>query len=722
MTIAEVKTFLADLKKDRSPEDAALIEKAYNFAEEAHRGQKRASGDPYFSHCVAVTRLLLEMEMDTATVCAGLLHDILEDTAVTFNLLQGEFPEPIPHLVEGVTKISTIRFRSNMEKQAENLRRMILAMAKDIRVIIIKFCDRLHNMRTLQYLPDQKQLIIARDTLDIYAPLANRLGMMQIRSELEDLAMKYLYPDDYQELFDKTRLRAPKRASLIDRTIKILEREIAKRGIHAMIEGRSKHLYGIFQKMRKQNITFEEVYDFTAIRIITDTLELCYDILGLVHSLWRPIPNRFRDFIALPKENQYQSLHTTVVGLEGEATEIQIRTGEMHRVAEYGVAAHWKYKEGKKGLTDIDLRLQWLRQLIEWLKDIPNPGEFIDALRGDVFADIVFCFTPKGDVVELPKGSTPLDFAYHIHTEIGNLCIGARVNKKYVSLKTPLQSGDVVEIITSNHAHPSRDWLDLVQTSRARNKIKHYLKTKELDQYVRIGRDLLQKALKTKGLSLSHPVFLEKLEGVIKSLRENSLDDLLFEIGFGSASASDIAARFGKLEEKPKRKKGKKSHAPGIILHGLDNALVRYSKCCNPIPGDPIIGFVTRGRGISIHKSSCPALMRQKIENSGDSSRIVQVEWDSENLPKCQVNLRVVARDRTGLLKDLSGTISQIGLNVEESHSRVISHKNQAVFRFVIFIDDTKQLNDLLNRIKNVPGVISISRIVRKQDTQGDEK
>jgi guanosine-3',5'-bis(diphosphate) 3'-pyrophosphohydrolase len=722
MTIPDANTFINDLRKEHTPEEVALIEKAYHFAEEAHRGQKRASGDPYFSHCLAVTRLLMEMEMDSASICAGLLHDILEDTAVTFNLLKGEFPDPIPQLVQGVTKISTIKFRTNMEKQAENLRRMMLAMAKDIRVIIIKFCDRLHNMRTLQYLPESRQIAIARDTLDIYAPLANRLGMMRIRSELEDLGMKYIYPEDYQELVEKTRLRAPKRSALIERTKNIIETELAKRHIHAEIEGRMKHLYGTYQKMRRLNITFEEIYDLTALRIITDSIELCYEILGLIHSLWRPIPNRFRDYIALPKENQYQSLHTTVMGLDGEATEIQIRTHEMHRIAEDGIAAHWKYKEGKKGLTDIDARLQWLRQLIEWLKDIRNPDDFIDALKEDVFSDIVFCFTPKGDIVELPKGSTPLDFAYHIHTEIGNACIGARVNKKYVSLKTPLHIGDFVEIITSNHAHPSRDWVDLVKTSRARNKIKHYLKTKEFSQYVKMGHDLLQKALKIKGLSLSHPAFLEKLEVVLKGARVNSLDDLLFDIGFGSVVANDVAARFGQIAPKQKKKKKKKSFTPGIIVHGMDNTLVRYSKCCNPLPGEPIIGFITRGRGISIHKDNCPALLRQKKDESGDLSRIVQVEWDKENLPKCSVNIRVVARDRTGLLKDLSGAISQMGLNVEESHSRVFPHKNQAVFRFVVFIDDTKQLNDLLNRVKNVPGVTSISRIVRKQEGQEESK
>jgi len=715
--ISDFDFVLNSLNKEFPPEDLALIGKAYHFSEEAHKGQKRASGDPYFSHCIAVTKLLADLQMDSSSICAGLLHDILEDTAVSYNLLKGEFPDPIPDLVLGVTKISTISSRTDREKQAENLRRMILAMSKDIRVIIIKICDRLHNMRTLEFLPPQKQIMIAKDTLEIYAPLANRLGMTRIRSELEDLAMKYIYPEEYEELREKTLLRAPQRSALIERSIEMLEKEIQKRNIPAVVEGRSKHLYGIFQKMRNQNITFEEIYDFTAIRIVTDTLERCYDILGLVHSLWHPIPGRLRDYIALPKENQYQSLHTTVIGLEAEATEIQIRTKDMHRIAEDGIAAHWKYKEGKRGVTDIDTRLRWLRQVIEWLKDIRNPDDFMDALKEDVFADIVFCFTPKGDIVELPRDSTPLDFAYHIHTQVGNACVGARVNKKYVSLKTPLQSGDVVEIITSHQAHPSRDWLDLVKTSRARNKIKHYLKTREFDQYCRIGHDLLQKALKARNLSLGSSEVQEKMEGVLKSCRTNSLDDLLFDIGFGSLLAQDVAPKFGQEPAKHPKKKKRKSKSPGIIVQGLSDAVVRYSKCCNPIPGDPIEGFITRGRGISVHKMDCQALVRLKNDAHNDPSRIIIVEWDRENLPQRLVSIRVVARDRTGLLKDISGIISQMGLNVEESHSRVISQRNEAIFRFMTTIDDTRQLNDLLNRIRKVHGVLSLSRTVRTSPT-----
>ena len=711
---SDINTFFLSLRKELPADDLALIEKAYHFAEEAHRDQKRASGEPYFSHCYSVAELLADLHMDSHSICAGLLHDILEDTPITLNLLKGEFPSPICNLVQGVTKISSIDFRTAREKQAENLRRMILAMARDIRVIIIKLCDRLHNMRTLEHLPPQKQISIAQDTLDIYAPLANRLGMMRIRSELEDLGMKYIYPDQYRELQEKIRNRAQRREQLIERTREVLEKEIEKRDLPAKVEGRSKHLYSIFQKMKRQDITFEEIYDLTALRIITDTLEHCYDILGLVHSLFRPIPDRFRDYIALPKENRYQSIHTTVIGLEGEVTEIQIRTRMMHRLAEEGIAAHWKYKEGKLGPSDIDARLQWLRQLIEWLKDIRNPDDFMDALKKDVFADIVFCFTPRGDVVELPRGSTPLDFAYHIHTEVGNSCVGARVNKKYVTLKTTLKSGDVVEIITSKHAHPSRDWLDLVKTGRARNKIKHYLKTREFQKHAQVGRDLLQKALKSRNLSLSSKEFQEQQESVLKGCRVNSLDELFFEIGFGSLLPQEVAVRITQPPPLPqKRKKKKKEKSPGIIVQGLHDAFLRYAKCCNPIPGDPIEGFITRGRGISIHKADCPSLLRLKNDPNSDPSRIVKVSWDSDNPPQRRVSIRVVARDRTGLLKDISATISRMGINVEELHSKVIPQRNQALFRFMTTIEDTAQLNDLLNQIRNVRGVTSITRTVR---------
>jgi len=714
-TETDITRFLQSLKKEYAPDELSMIEKAYYFAEEAHKGQMRASGDPYFSHSCAVAELLADLHMDYHSICAGLLHDVLEDTAVTDTLLAGEFPEPIVELVRGVTKISSLSFHTAMEKQAENLRRMMIAMARDIRVIIIKMCDRLHNMCTLDFLPAPKRLSIARDTLEIYAPLANRLGMMRIRSELEDLSMKYLYPNEYRDLVEKTRHRAPVSTELIERTKVKLAAELEKRGIPAHIEGRSKHFYGSFKKMQRQEITFEEIYDLTAIRVITDTVAHCYEILGLLHSIWRPIPSRFKDFIALPKENQYQSLHTTVIGLDGEVTEIQIRTWEMHRIAEEGIAAHWKYKEGRKGPSDIDKRLQWLRQIIEWLKDIRNPSDFVDALKEDVFADTVYCFTPKGDIVEMPGGATPLDFAYHIHTEVGNTSVGARINKKYVTLKTTLTSGDVVEIITSKNAHPSRDWLDLVKTTRARNKIKHYLKTKEFDLYAHTGHDLLQKALRARNLSLSSEEVKEQMDSIIKGSRVNSLEELFFEIGFGSLPVHEVAMKLVRqtIAAAPRKKKVKKDRTPGIIVQDIHDAFVNYSNCCNPIPGDPIEGFVTRGRGISIHKTDCSSLLRLKKDPNNDPSRIVRVSWDTENLPGRRVTVNVVARDRTGLLKDISSCISHLNLNVVESHTKVIPQKNQARFRFQITIYDTNDLNNLLSQIQNIPGVISISRTMR---------
>lgn len=708
----EIADFLQNLKKDYKPDDIALIEKACSFAEEAHRTQTRASGAPYFTHCLAVASMLAEMRMDCFSICAGLLHDIVEDTAVTPHLLTGEFPSPIPELVEGVTKITAISARSDAEKQGENLRRMILAMAKDIRVIIVKMCDRLHNMRTLDFLPPQKQLAISKDTLEIFAPLANRLGMMRIRAELEDLAMSYLHPQEYRELAEKTRHRAPMRAAIIARTREILLEEFKKNNISAEIEGRTKHIYSIYRKILRQGITFEEIYDLTAMRILTDTVGQCYEVLGVIHSLWRPIPDRIKDFIALPKENQYQSLHTTVIGLDGEMVEIQIRTREMHKIAEEGIAAHWKYKEGKHGEHDVDKRLHWLRQVIEWLKDIRNPHEFVDALKDDVFADTVFCFTPKGDIFEMPRGATPLDFAYNIHTEVGNTCVGARVNKKYVALKTSLNNGDVVEIITSKTAHPSRDWLELVQTTRARNKIKHYLKTREFDVHVRMGHDLLQKALRARGLTYSSDEVKNQLDSILKSCKVNTMEELFFEIGFGSLTAQEVAMKFIQPNApQPRKKKARSSKTPGIIVDGIPDPVVRFSNCCNPIAGDPVEGFITRGRGISIHKSDCPALKRLKA----DSSRIVRVMWDTDNLPGRMANLLVVARDRVGLLKDITSCISHMSIDVTESHTKTIPEKNRAQFRFTITIYDIAELNKLLKDIKKIPGVVSISRTVRSR-------
>ncbi|HOE63123.1 MAG TPA: bifunctional (p)ppGpp synthetase/guanosine-3',5'-bis(diphosphate) 3'-pyrophosphohydrolase [Candidatus Sumerlaeota bacterium] len=708
----EINAFLQPWENNYKPEDIDLIKKAYHLAEEAHKKQFRESGEPYFAHCLAVASMLAEMRMDCYSICAGILHDVVEDTVIAPHLITGEFPSPIPELIDGVTKITKISFRSDAEKQGENLRRMIIAMSKDIRVIIIKLCDRLHNMRTLGYLPANKRQAISKETLEIFAPLANRLGMMRIRAELEDLAMSYIHPEEYKDLVEKTRHRAPIRESIIDRTRDILLEEFKKDNITAKIEGRTKHIYSIYRKMLRQKITFEEIYDLTAMRVITDTVGQCYGIMGIIHSLWHPIPDRIKDFIATPKENQYQSLHTTVIGLDGEMVEIQIRTPEMHRIAEEGIAAHWKYKEGIHGERDVDKRLHWLRQVIEWIKDIRNPHEFVNALKEDVLADTVFCFTPKGDIFEMPRGATPLDFAYHIHTEVGNACVGARVNKKYVALKTTLNHGDVVEIITSKTAHPSRDWLELVQTTRARNKIKHYLKTREFDNHVRMGRDQLQKALRARGLSLTSDEVNAQLEAILKNCKVNTIEELFFEIGFGSLISQEVALKFiHPSSPQPRKKKARSSKKPGIIVEGIPDPVVRFSNCCNPIAGDPVEGFITRGRGISVHKSDCPALNRLRA----DSSRIVRVMWDTDNLPGRTVNVLVVARDRTGLLKDIASCISHMNIDVTESHTKTIPQKNRAQIRFTLIIYEIAELTKLLKEIKKIPGVISISRTVRSR-------
>lgn len=705
-----------EVKQRYTDQEIALIDRAYAFASAAHKDQLRMSGTPHIYHCLEVAIILTELRMDFASICAGLLHDVLEDTDTAYETLKAEFPSPIPELVEGVTKISTLRFRSAREEQVENLRKMILAMARDIRVIIIKLSDRLHNMRTLQYLPLDKQLSISRDTLDIYAQLANRLGMTRIRSELEDLAMPYLHPEDYREITQNVDRKKAQRDVMIQRSIAYLRDHMERHNISATIQGRSKHFYSIFQKMQKQHLSFDEIYDLSALRIVTDSLEQCYDILGLVHSVWRPIPGRFKDYIALPKENMYQSIHTTVVGLGGEITEIQIRTSDMHKVAEEGIAAHWLYKEGRTQEEEIDQKLLWLRQLTEWIKDIRDPSDFLNALKEDVFADIVFCFSPKGDVVELPKDSTPIDFAYHIHTEIGEHCIGARVNKKYVPLKYTLYNGDMVEIITSKTGHPSQDWLDIVKTSRARNKIRHYFKSKNYETDIQLGKDLLWKAIRAKNLTITQAEIPDTLAPHLRAFRANSFEELLAEIGFGSVIAGQVVAKLTPEPQKPepaKPSRARRRSTPGVVIAGVQDPLVRFAGCCSPIPGDPIVGFVTRGRGVSIHKEECASL-RQIIAQSGqDKSRLIPTQWDVNQPVYSKVLVKVVSRDRTGLLKDLTSVISSMNLMILGSHSKSYTQKGQAILKFQILVENANQINDLLNRLKNVNGVISLTRTLR---------
>jgi guanosine-3',5'-bis(diphosphate) 3'-pyrophosphohydrolase len=722
--------------------DRAVVEKAYEFARRAHEGQLRRSGETYFSHCLAVAQILAELNLETASICAGLLHDVLEDTPTSFEQLQKEFPEPIPRLVEGVTKISALHFYSDKEKQAENLRKMILACARDIRVVLIKLCDRLHNMRTLSYLSPEKQVAIAHDTLEIYAPLANRLGMSRICTELEDLSMRYLSPDEFRSIEEKIADNQLYLQGIIDGSIRFLENKLGEHGLKVSISGRIKNIYSIYRKMKAKRLEFEQVADLIALRIITDSIENCYNILGLVHSYWPPIPGMFDDYIAFPKGNLYQSLHTTVSGLLGERVEIQIRTEEMHRISEEGIASHWRYKEGlpattKQAEVEIDKRLNWLRHLTEWLKEIPDPTDFLDALKQDVFSDVALCFTPKGDVVELPNGATPLDFAYDIHTEIGHRCVGAKVNNRIVPLNYALHSGDMVEIITSKGARPSPGWLEIVKTSRARSKIRHYLKTQDYEQNVARGRELLLRAIKNRNLALPQAKLPELLEPHLKALRVNSFDELLSELGFGSMTVGQVVTRLAQESPEPPgkpalpvrqtgRQAGKKTckskipssgRSGGVLVPLIPDALVRFAGCCSPIPGDAIVGFITRGRGVSIHKEECPSLKR--IRASGDEvrERFVDAVWDEEAQPLRKVVVKVVARDRKGLLKDVTAAISAMNIMILANTSKTFPVKNQAILKFQIAIEDSQQLNELLNRIEAVEGVISLTRITRIGET-----
>lgn len=710
-------TICDELFKRLSPEQIAMIEKAYAFSQKAHQGQLRASGHPYILHCIEVVKILCELCMDTESICVGFLHDVLEDTSVNFEELKKEFTPNIATLVEGVTKISALKFSSNRERHIESLRKMLLAMASDIRVIIIKLADRLHNMRTLRYLAEEKRLLISRHTLEIYAPLANRLGMTRIKSELEDLSMYYLYPKEYREIAQKVRKKKDYRDDIVQKTIKFLKNILAEHNIPAEIQGRPKHFYSIYHKMKSQNLSFDQIYDLIALRVITDDVAHCYDIVGLIHSIWKPVPGRFKDYIALPKENMYQSIHTTVLGFEGEMTEFQIRTTEMHKVAEEGIAAHWKYKENvKEEDADFEKKLLWLRQLTEWIREVQDPDEFYDAVKKDVFSDTVFCFTPKGDIIELPAGATALDFAYYIHTQVGDHCIGAVVNKKIVPLRYKLQNYDMLKITTSKTGHPSADWLDIVKTSRARSKIRHWLKTKNFDLYVNLGRESLLKALKIKNIQVNLSKLSETFEPFFKTYAVLSFDELCLEIGFKGISAQNVVNKLllaqGK-EIQTKRQKKIFSSSKGVLIENIDDALVRFSRCCNPLPGDDILGFITRGRGVSIHKQDCPSLKHIISENEGNGeSRIVSAHWDATQQSQRLIELKILSRDRKGLLADISQIISKMNITIMGSTTKTTDDR-LAYLNFYIPISSTEELKELLDKISQVKGVMNIAHSFR---------
>lgn len=698
--------------------ERALVRRAYEVSSRFHSHQTRKSGGPYIEHPIAVAHLMADMKMDASSIAAALLHDIIEDTELTHDDLKELFPDPIPDLVQGVTKISRIHFNATREAQIENLRKIILAMAQDIRVIILKLCDRLHNMRTLEHLSEQRQRAIAQETLDIYAPLANRLGIITMKTEMEDLAMRYLHPSEYKELAQAVSSKRGERHRRIERTMEFLRNYLEELGhTDLLIDGRSKHFYSIYRKMRQQGLTFDEIYDLNAVRIICHSEAQCYEIMGQIHSIWRPLPGRIKDYIGMPKPNMYQSLHTTVVGLNGMITEIQIRSEEMHRIAEYGIAAHWKYKEGRLDKT-VDRKLAWLRQLAEWATEAGEPDTLLDGLKGDVFADEALCFTPRGDVVELPAGATPIDFAFAIHTQVGERCVGARVNRRIVSLRTKLKHGDVVEILTSKSGHPSRDWLDVVKTGRARNKIKHWLKSKEMERWVADGRDSLNRVLKERNFDVPKSELDSALENLLEPFQMQRIEDVLAEIGFGTISAQAAISRMNPDWSRPRRKTPERSRRrrkpddEPIIVGGLEGVPIRIANCCSPIPGDPIVAFVTRGRGVTVHRDDCPSIARMRKSESA-SQRLQPANWNGASQISRAVMLRVEASDRSGLLSDISAMVAECGANIIACLTRTDRDRGLAVLKFELDVSSVSQLEQVMAEMRQISGVYRVERTAR---------
>lgn len=715
-TVTDIDQLLNRLYAYQPEADLGMVRKAYEFSARAHEGQTRRSGEPYVKHPVAVAGVLTSLKTDVTAIVAGLLHDTLEDTVATADELQKEFGKEVVHLVDGVTKIGKITFRSSEERQAENFRKMVLSMADDIRVVIIKLADRLHNMRTLEHLKESKRHEIAKETLEIYAPLANRIGIGWVKNELEDLCLKHLNPDAYETLRVRVAKRDEDRQQYIQEVRALVENALAENGLVGIVNGRPKHLYGIYQKMKKQSISFEEVYDLTALRIITDTKMSCYALLGVIHSLWRPLPGRFKDYIAIPKSNLYQSLHTTVVGPKGEHVEFQIRTEEMHRVAEYGIAAHWKYKEQGRVQDKDSKAFGWLRQFIEWQQDLPDNRQFMDSVKLELFHDVVYVFTPKGTVKELPKGATPVDFAYAIHTEVGDHCVGAKVNGKIVPLKHEVSSGDTIEILTSPNQTPHKDWLKFVRTSRAKTKIKHWIKSEEQKRSLEIGRRLLEAEFRRHGLAPSQVSKSDALLELAKQEGYATIDELAAAVGFGHVATAQIVGRLiAPTAEKStvpsesgsaSKVSSGRGTAASVQVKGGRDLLMQLSRCCNPVPGDKILGYITRGRGLTIHSVECPNLGALDY----DRDRLVEVEWDTATPGQHAVNIAVIAEDKTGVLANVSSAIAESDANI--SRAEITTREDRkAELDFVVEIADTNHLSRVLKAIERVNGVITTRRL-----------
>ncbi|MDP4550412.1 bifunctional (p)ppGpp synthetase/guanosine-3',5'-bis(diphosphate) 3'-pyrophosphohydrolase [Alkalihalobacillus macyae] len=727
MTIEEV---LERAEQYLSEDDLSYLNRAYEYARNAHEGQYRKSGEPYIIHPIEVAGILVNLEVDPVTVAGGFLHDVVEDTDVTLEQISDEFSPELAMLVDGVTKLKKIKYKSKREQQAENHRKMMIAMAQDIRCILIKLADRLHNMRTLKHMPKEKQMQKANETLEIFAPLAHRLGISTIKWELEDTALRYLNPQQYYRIVNLMQKKRAEREGFVHEVVDEIQERVKDVSIDAEISGRPKHIYSIYRKMAKQHKQFNEIYDLLAVRIVVNSIKDCYAVLGIIHTCWKPMPGRFKDYIAMPKANMYQSLHTTVIGPKGDPLEVQIRTSDMHKVAEYGIAAHWAYKEGDENQvnTSFEKKLSWFRQILEWQNDVSNAEEFMESLKIDLFSDMVFVFTPKGDVFELPTGSVPLDFAYRIHTEIGNHCIGAKVNGKMVPLDHRLKTGDIVEVLTSKHSYgPSKDWLKISQSSHAKNKIKQWFKKEKREENVEKGRELVEKEIKNHGFELKAVLTADNIANVSKKFNFTSEEDMYAAVGYGGITAAQIATRLTDKARKERTKEqeeelaksiieGKTTHTParpprraesGVRVKGIDNLLIRLSRCCNPVPGDDIVGYITKGRGVSIHRKDCP-----NVNEDNAQERLLEVEWESDSPKNYNVDIEISGFDRRGLLNEVLQAVAETKTDMTSVSGRSDNNK-MATISMTVSIRNTAHLQKVVERVKRIPDIYAVRRIMQ---------
>jgi len=713
----EYSNLVKKLKPYTTDSDLETVERAYYFASKAHSNQKRKSGEAYITHPLAVAAILAGLKLDIASIVAAILHDTVEDTSITLKDVTEEFGEQVAALVDGLTKIGRVKFRSNQEKLAENFRKMIVAMAKDLRVILIKLADRLHNMRTISAMPSEKAKRIAQETLDIYAPLANRLGIYGTKSELEDICLRTLKPDIYDSIKQKISVKKQARQDYIDEVINILQNELKKYHFkNTKIYGRPKHFYSIYKKMLSRKLDFEDIHDLFAFRIIVDSIKDCYEALGIVHAIWKPMPGRFKDYIAMPKANMYQSLHTTVIRPNGEPAEIQIRTKEMHRICEYGVAAHWTYKEADQSTNDADSdKFSWLRQIVQWQSELKDPDEFLEAVKVDLFDEEIFIFTPRGDVISLPKNATALDFAFAVHSDIGSRTIGAKVNSSMVPLKKGLRSGDIVEVLTSTSQKPSKDWLNWVITSKAKNKIRSALRKEQRDQSRQFGEDILSQALESRRTNIEKLKKSGEIDKILSASKESTLEEILIAIGYGRISAEELVDKAfpidksaeeksptSQVTEKKSTQNSKTNQA--VLVSGINNVLISFSKCCNPLPGENIIGFITRGRGVTVHRSNCARALDL------DPVRKIEVNWAKETpVQEHSAYIRILTRDKLGVLAEVTQAITACGANVHKADIR-ISKDMIGVLDFELGLKDLPQLEGIIRKIENIPAVVSVER------------